>query len=110
MSIRLIHENEHLTCEISGVTFHYRRPTQAALSALRDKNTSRGKLDDEAFAEEMLRHCVFNWDGDIAVDDTTGSALFDPALLAALPMKVKASLVETITEQVDGKHTKVDPT
>lgn len=109
MAIRLIREDEHLTCEISGVIFHYRRPTPDVAQAIREKNTTRGKTDDEAFANEMLRHCVFNWSGDISLAEDGEPTDFDPALLTFLPMKVKVALVETLAEQVDGKHVKADP-
>lgn len=109
MSIRLIREDEHLTCEISGVTFHYRRPTPDTSTVLRERYTVRGKIDDDGFANAMLKHCVFNWDGDISLTDDGAQTSFDPALLPFLPMKVKVALVDTLAEQVDGKHTKADP-
>lgn len=109
MAIRLIREDEHLTCEISGVTFHYRRPTPDVVQSIRDRNTTRGKTDDEAFANEMLRHCVFNWDGDISTNDDGEPTPYDPALLTFLPMKIKVALVETVADQVDGKHVRANP-
>lgn len=109
MAIRLIREDEHLTCEMSGVTFHYRRPTPNVSQSLREKHTSRGIVNDEAFCDEMLRHCVFNWEGDIGVDDSGEPVPFDPALLAFLPTTVKVYILGVLSEQVDAKHAKANP-
>lgn len=109
MAIKLIRETEHLTCESHGVTFHYRRPTQGAIQFMREQSTKRGIFDDEKFGDLLIRHCVFNWEGQVYEDDDKTFVPFAPESLAALPLDVRVNLVTLIGSSVDGTHLKADP-
>jgi len=108
MGIRLISKEERLSCKIEGVTFFYRRPLPTEIQEITDKHTSRGNTDSEAVGNEIMQRCILGWEGPITMGDGK-DAEFHPDRLTFLPPKVQMGLAGVITENVDGKHTNVDP-
>lgn len=109
MAIRLIREDERLTCVVSGVTFHYRRMTQHVRQKLRETHTSRGVLDTDAFVDAMLKHCIYTWEGEVCLRDDDASVPFDQQMLLFLPDPIKLELMKIIDSNVDGKVDRRDP-
>lgn len=110
MAIQIIRDDEHLTCEIWGVTFHYKRVAPDAIDRLQREHTKRGELDQAKVAGALLESAVFNWSGPIHMGNPGEPTPFAPELIKYLPAQVKLALAQVIAGNVDGEHQRVDPT
>lgn len=110
MAIQIIRDDEHLTCEIWGVEFHYKRVAPDKIDQLQREHTRRGEMDGAKVAEALLESSIFNWSGPIHMGKVDEQTPFAPELVKFLPAQVKLALAQVIAGNVDGEHQRVDPT
>jgi len=92
--IQIIKRSEKLVTEISGATFTYRRITNSEYKNYTDKHVTKGKVDLNATADEVIADHLYKWDG--IVDEFNQTVHFSPELVEFIPDDVKADLLAAI--------------
>jgi hypothetical protein len=102
MTIRLISPDERFETKILDCTFYYRRLPDDEEQRLRDKHTDRGKFNATAYMQDVLRYCVFGWDG--VLDHVGEPCAFDIDRFRAFPQDPLKDLVRTIMYSTAGER------
>ena len=105
--IRLVDAEERFSVILTGVEFFYRRLPPDKREEIRDRNTLRGVVNNEAAGEETIRYCVLGWgpgpEGATIRDRNGEEVLFDTKYIDALPDPTRLGLVAQIFGTVGGE-------